>query len=179
MYSVPGLNQPVWSISFHSTVMDVLTDLQFVIAQSVTDLESLSSTLQLFCATAHEPNRDIEIVLHNLTKDSRIVILIFGQNHPIPLTKETVNMAWKIMLVPSQKSAKIKYPMQDKIGVAYSHAHDGNEESQVTNAQPGTTWVASATSHGSISLVRDGKPASIQNFMLRHTIYAQLAHPLS
>ena len=101
------------------------------------------------------PDADIDIVYHNKTSDNNVVALVFARSYPIPLTKETFRMAWKIMMVPSMGNVKFTYPKRNRIS-AFFYNGSNRVSAGPYDADPGSTWIATATENGSLRLEKDG-----------------------
>lgn len=74
------------------------------------------------------------------------LVLVFARNYPIPLTQDVLNMAWRVMLVPSKGCTVFSYPSACKIGAFY-HRADG---AMCVTAGPfeasvGSSWRVSAS----------------------------------
>lgn len=99
---------------------------------------------------------DIDIVFNNKTSSNNMVALIFARSYPIPLTEETFRMAWKIMMVPSMGNVKFSYPKCNRIAVFFFNGSN-RVSAGPYDADPGSTWIATAAENGSLRLERDGK----------------------
>lgn len=98
---------------------------------------------------------DVEIVFHNHTSDNNIVVLVFARQYPVPITEETFKMAWKILIVPSMGNSRFKYPTENRISAFYYNGSNRIAAGPY-DAEPGTTWIASATESNGVLLEKDG-----------------------
>lgn len=95
---------------------------------------------------------DFEIELESEISDEFVVILVFGRKYPVPISEQTLKIAWKIFVLPSNGKVNFMFPHKSKVGAFYF-----NGESQVTagplDAKIGSTWVAmSSADQGSLVL---------------------------
>lgn len=102
----------------------------------------------------------INIVVHNQTPLSNIVILVFARYYPIPITEESLNMAWKTMMIPPKGSTQFPYPVKDRIS-AYVYNGKKRISAGPYDATIGTTWEASALSGGEIKLEQKSKAIGV------------------
>ena len=86
-------------------------------------------------------SRDIEVQVFNETDDDNIIVLVFARRYPIPLTKETMRMAWKILKIPSKGNVKFTFPLKNSIGAFY-YDEENHVSSEPFEAEPGSTWIA-------------------------------------
>lgn len=97
---------------------------------------------------------DVEVEIVCDISDSFAIMLVFARKYPVPLTQQTLQMAWQVMIIPSQGQGKFIYSKKDYVGAFYY-----DERSQILagpiEAEPGSSWIVTAEQKSSISLVED------------------------
>lgn len=84
------------------------------------------------------------------------VIVIFANDYPVPLTQEILQMAWRVMLIPSKGSAVFPFSIASKIGAFYHDNHVCTTAGPV-EASTGTTWSVTADRKSSeLSIKQNG-----------------------
>ena len=108
-------------------------------------------------------SRDIEVQVFNETEDDNIIVLVFARRYPIPLTIETMRMAWKILKIPSKGgNAKFTFPLKNSIGAFYNDK-ENHVSSGPFEAEPGSTWIATTQQNRQMILEQVGMYISMCN----------------
>ena len=99
--------------------------------------------------------RDIEVQVFNETEDDNIIVLVFARRYPIPLTTETMRMAWRLLKIPPKGNIKFMFPLKNSIG-AFHYDKENHVSSETFEAEPGSTWIAKTQQNGQITLEQVG-----------------------
>ena len=99
---------------------------------------------------------DINVLFHNTTQLEDMFVLVYAKLYPIPLTLQTLRMAWRFLQIPINGSVKFVYPQKTLVGAFF---YEG--ESLITagpfDAEPGSTWIASTLSETTLTLEQKSK----------------------
>ena len=100
-------------------------------------------------------SRDVEVQVFNETEDDNIIVLVFARRYPIPLTTETMRMAWRALRIPSKGNIKFMFPLKNSIGAFYydkeNYVSSGRFEAEI-----GSTWIATTQQNGQMTLEQVG-----------------------
>ena len=97
---------------------------------------------------------DIEIEFQNDTEIDSAIVMLFARPYPVPINDQTVRMAWKFLLAPPKGSSKFIYPQKNLISTFF-YEGGANITAGPFEAEPGSTWTATAPSNQSITLEQD------------------------
>lgn len=117
---------------------------------------------------------DVDVLFHNNTSIQDINVLIFSKLYPIPLTDQTIRMAWQFFQIPINGSIKFVYPHKTQVG-AFFYEGGSNITAGPFDAEPGSTWIAKTLSETTMTLEQDSK--STTNSSLYHIYHSLESAP--
>ncbi|XP_019849915.1 PREDICTED: uncharacterized protein LOC109580805 [Amphimedon queenslandica] len=103
---------------------------------------------------------DFEIEVESEISDEFLVILVFGRKYPVPISEQTLEVAWKVFILPTNGKVNFMFPHKSKVGAFYFHGESQGIAGPL-DAKIGSTWIAmSSADEGSLMLTESGSSQS-------------------